>query len=91
MKVLQSGFYWPTLFKDSNTYVKQCDRCQRSGNLSRRQEMPLHGILEVELFDVWGIDFMGPFVPSKNNQYILVIMCQNGLRPRHALLMMQGQ
>jgi len=26
----------------------------------------------VELFDVWGIDFMGPFPPSYNNLYILV-------------------
>ena len=29
-------------------------------------------ILEVELFDVWGIDFMGPFPPSFGNLYILV-------------------
>jgi len=34
--------------------------------------MPLHGILEVELFDVCGIDFMGPFPPSFANVYILV-------------------
>ena len=34
--------------------------------------MPLNNILEVELFDVWGIDFMGPFPPSYGNQYILV-------------------
>jgi len=34
--------------------------------------MPQQGILEVELFDVWGIDFMGPFPPSYNNLYILV-------------------
>jgi hypothetical protein len=34
--------------------------------------MPLNNILEVELFDVWGIDFMGPFPMSFNNQYILV-------------------
>ena len=27
---------------------------------------------EVELFDVWGIDFMGPFPPSLGNRYILV-------------------
>ncbi|XP_049390721.1 uncharacterized protein LOC125855092 [Solanum stenotomum] len=31
-------------------------------------------ILEVELFDVWGIDFMGPFVSSFGNMYILVAM-----------------
>ncbi|KAL5551667.1 hypothetical protein UlMin_001843 [Ulmus minor] len=34
--------------------------------------MPLNNILEIELFDVWGIDFMGPFPPSFGNLYILV-------------------
>jgi len=36
--------------------------------------MPQSGILEVELFDVWGIDFVGPFPPSHNNIYILVVV-----------------
>ncbi|CAM8999856.1 unnamed protein product [Rhodiola kirilowii] len=34
--------------------------------------MPQQSILVVDLFDVWGIDFMGPFPPSYGNQYILV-------------------
>lgn len=34
--------------------------------------MHQNNILEVELFDVWGIDFMGPFPLSFSNQYILV-------------------
>ena len=34
--------------------------------------MPLNPILVVEIFDVWGIDFMGPFPPSFGHQYILV-------------------
>ena len=71
-KVLQCGFYWPNLFKDAIAFVSSCDRCQRTGNISFRQEMPLTNILEVELFDVWGLDFMGPFPPSHSNQYILV-------------------
>ena len=33
--------------------------------------MPLHGVLVVELFDVWGIDFMGPVPSSFGNLYIL--------------------
>ena len=36
--------------------------------------MPLMNNLQVELFDVWGIDFMGPFPKSKNCEYILVAM-----------------
>ncbi|KAJ9562176.1 hypothetical protein OSB04_007336 [Centaurea solstitialis] len=71
-KVLQSGFYWPTLFRDADIFVWKCDRCQRTGNISRRHEMPLNYILEVELFDMWGIDFMGPFPSSYSNRYILV-------------------
>ena len=71
-KELQSRFYWPSLFKDAHVFVSTCDRCQRIGNISRRDEGPLKGILEVELFNVWGIDFMGPFPSSYNNKYILL-------------------
>ena len=71
-KVLRSGFYWPTLFRDAHAYVSACDRCQRMGSIFRRDEAPLKGILEVELFDVWGINFMGPFPSSYNNKYILL-------------------
>ncbi|KAK9008902.1 hypothetical protein V6N11_080379 [Hibiscus sabdariffa] len=71
-KILQAGFYWPTLFKDAHAFAKACDRCQRMGNISRRNEMPLQNILEVELFDVWGIDFMGPFPSSHGDLYILL-------------------
>ncbi|CAM8991425.1 unnamed protein product [Rhodiola kirilowii] len=34
--------------------------------------MPQQVMLEVEIFDVWGIDFMGPFPPSYGSRYILV-------------------
>ena len=71
-KILQSGFYWPTLFRDCAEWVKFCDRCQKIGNISSRNEMPLRGIMVVQLFDVWGIDFMGPFPPSFGNLYILL-------------------
>ena len=71
-KVLQSGFYWPSLFKDAHQFVSTCDKCQRMGNISRKDEPPMHPILEVELFDLWGIDFMGPFPASYSNLYILL-------------------
>ena len=34
--------------------------------------MPQQPIQVVEVFDVWGIDFMGPFPVSRGNKYILV-------------------
>ncbi|XP_021719618.1 uncharacterized protein LOC110687293 [Chenopodium quinoa] len=44
----------------------------RIGNISRRHEMPQTRILEVEIFDVWGIDYIGPFPSSNGICYILV-------------------
>ena len=68
-KILQSGFYWPTLFKDS---FKSCANCQKFIKFSRRDMMPLNPILKVKNFDVWGIDFMGPFPNSFRDQFILI-------------------
>ena len=44
------------------------------GRISKRNMMPLTPILEIELFDVWDIDFMGPFSSSFENLYILVVV-----------------
>ncbi|XP_075096110.1 uncharacterized protein LOC107776393 [Nicotiana tabacum] len=71
-KVLQLGFYWPKLFRDAHIFVKMCDKCQRTGTITKKHEMPLQNILVVELFDVWGIDFMGPFTYSNGHRYIMV-------------------
>ncbi|KAE8668405.1 UDP-glycosyltransferase 73C3 [Hibiscus syriacus] len=73
-KVIQSGFYWPTLFKDALKFYMARDRCQRTGNISRRHEIPLQNILEVELFYVWGIYFMGLFPSSFEDLYIMLAM-----------------
>nr|GFA88741.1 reverse transcriptase domain-containing protein [Tanacetum cinerariifolium] len=71
-KVFDSGFYWPTIYKDAFELVKNCDSCQRQGKFLQRDEM-LHNEIQVcEIFDVWGIDFMVPFPNSKGNKYILV-------------------
>jgi galactitol-specific phosphotransferase system IIC component len=34
--------------------------------------MPLTSNLQIDIFDVWGIDFMGPFPISEGFEYILV-------------------
>ena len=43
-------------------------------SLSKSNMMPLNPILKVELFDVWGIDIIGPFSISFGHHYILVAM-----------------
>ncbi|KAM1944558.1 hypothetical protein ACFX15_012770 [Malus domestica] len=72
LKVLESGFYWPTLFKDARTICMTCDRCQRIGTIGAKDQMPQTPIFNVEIFDVWGMHFMGPFSPSYRFTYILL-------------------
>ncbi|ROV58073.1 transposase, partial [Limosilactobacillus reuteri] len=71
-KVLQYGFYWPTLFRDAFDFCKACPACQSFGRINKRNMMPLNPILVVEIFDVWGIDFMGPFPNFFGNLYIFL-------------------
>ncbi|KAH9769622.1 hypothetical protein KPL71_012085 [Citrus sinensis] len=47
---------------------------KRTGNLGPRNQMPQSPILIVEIFDVLGIDFMGPFPSSFGNLYIVLMV-----------------
>ncbi|GJZ32939.1 reverse transcriptase domain-containing protein [Tanacetum coccineum] len=72
LEVFDAGFFWPTIYQDAHSMIKSCDACQRQGKISHRDEMPQNAIQVCEIFDVWGIDFMGPFPSSRGNKYILV-------------------
>ena len=39
-KLLKSGFYWPSIFKDAHLFAKSCDLCRR------QNEIPLMNIIE---------------------------------------------
>nr|GEU47196.1 reverse transcriptase domain-containing protein [Tanacetum cinerariifolium] len=71
-KVFDSGFYWPTIYRDAQDLVKNYDVCQRQGKISQRDEMPQNSIQVCDNFNVWGIDFISPFPSSRGNKYILV-------------------
>ncbi|GJW02023.1 reverse transcriptase domain-containing protein [Tanacetum coccineum] len=62
-KVFEARFYWPQVFRDAHKWAE---------NISSRDEAPQNYIQVCEIFDVWGIDFMGPFPSSNRNKYILV-------------------
>uniref|UniRef100_A0A151UFE1 Retrotransposable element Tf2 n=1 Tax=Cajanus cajan TaxID=3821 RepID=A0A151UFE1_CAJCA len=52
-----------------------CEQCQRArGSLTWRQQMPQQPMLFCEVFDVWGIDFMGSFPVSFGFSYILLVV-----------------
>ncbi|GJR41972.1 reverse transcriptase domain-containing protein [Tanacetum coccineum] len=46
--IFESGFYWPTIFKDAAKHVRECDACQRARNISSRNQMPFTNIIVSE-------------------------------------------
>ncbi|GJU31919.1 reverse transcriptase domain-containing protein [Tanacetum coccineum] len=70
-QVFNAGFFWPTIYRDAHTMIKSCDTCQRQGKISQRDEMPQNAIQVCEIFDIWGINFMGPFPSSRGNKDII--------------------
>ena len=82
-KILQYGYYCPTIHQDAYELAKLCERCQKDGGISKSQDLHLNPLLVIKLFDVWGFDFMGPVVSSHGMKYILWrwIMCENWWKP----------
>ncbi|GJS79475.1 reverse transcriptase domain-containing protein [Tanacetum coccineum] len=71
-KVFDSGISLPHNLQRCYECWLKTATSQRQGKISQRDEMPQNSIQVCEIFDVWGIDFMGPFPSSKGNKYILV-------------------
>jgi len=72
-KVLDCGLYWRIIFNDARRVYENCEHCQRAArSITRRDEMPQQSMLYCEVFDIWGIDFMGPFPPFFGFSYILL-------------------
>jgi hypothetical protein len=68
-KILNLGYYWPSIFKDSKKYVRSCDSCQRMGKSLPTDEIPLKPQVHIEPFEKWILDFIDPIKPpSKRKQ-----------------------
>jgi hypothetical protein len=60
------------MYDNAKSFVQCGSQCQMHGNINTRDAMPLTSNLQTDIFDVWGIDFMGPFPNLEGCKYILV-------------------
>ena len=72
-KLIRAGYYWPTMLKDAQAYVKTCDKCQRFSNLIRQPLEELTPMTAPWLFAQWGLDIMGPFPTALRQLKFLVV------------------
>ena len=59
-KLIRAGYYWPTMLKDAQAYVKTCDKCQRFSNLIRQPLEELTPMTAPWPFAQWGLDIVAP-------------------------------
>ena len=62
-KLIRDGYYWPTMQKDAQTYVKAYNKCQRYSDVIR-QLWP---------FAQWALDIMGPFPIAMRQLKFLIV------------------
>ena len=63
--------------KEFYLYCTQCDICQRVGPKISTNLQPLHPIMPTEVFQKWGLDFIGlvnPPTKSTKNRYVITAM-----------------
>jgi len=60
------------MYEDTKEFIRRCWKCHLHGSITDRNAVLLHYNLQIEIFDVWSIDFMGPFPKSHYSEYILV-------------------
>jgi hypothetical protein len=59
-KILDVGYWWPTMYRDVHDYCRSCDACQRTRGLTTQSLAKLVTSLLGEPFMKWGFDFVGP-------------------------------
>jgi hypothetical protein len=72
-KILRAGYYWPTLFKDTHTYTRNCKTCQVSTGREKRATVPLQPVTVSRHFEQRGLDIIGEITPSSSKQHNYIL------------------
>ena len=68
-KLIRARYYWPTMQRDAEAYVKTCDKCQRFSNTIRQPSEELTPMTAPWPFSQWGLDIVGPFPTAVGINY----------------------
>ncbi|XP_043807330.1 uncharacterized protein LOC122721973 [Manihot esculenta] len=72
-KIFRQGYYWPTVKKKTEEFVRRCDVCQRYANAINIPATPQFSISSLWPFSQWGIDILGPFPKTTGQKKFIIV------------------
>ncbi|GJT59349.1 reverse transcriptase domain-containing protein [Tanacetum coccineum] len=72
-KVIQTGYYWPTMHMDARNLIRECNDCQIHRPIPRNPQQNLTPITSPWPFYKWGIDIAGPFPEGPGKVKFLIV------------------
>jgi hypothetical protein len=73
-KILRDGYYWPTLFVDSNALVQACIDYKIFVGKQKLLPIPIIPIKFEAPFQHWGPDFVGEIKPNSSGQHKCILI-----------------
>ena len=72
-RALTQGYWWPSMQKDAQEYVKKCDQCRRFFSNIHQPGGVLYSLSSPWPFAQWGLDIVGPFPKAMGNRRWLLV------------------
>ena len=72
-RVIMQGYWWPSMQKEAQEYVKKCDQCQGFAPNIHQLGGTLNPLSSPWPFAQWGLDILGPFLKAMGNKRFLLV------------------
>ncbi|XP_043816085.1 uncharacterized protein LOC122724620 [Manihot esculenta] len=72
-KIFRQEYYWPTIKKEMEEFVRKCNVSQRFANAINIPTTPQSSISSMWSFSQWGIDILGPFSKTTGQKKFVIV------------------
>ncbi|XP_025703407.1 uncharacterized protein [Arachis hypogaea] len=72
-KLIRAGYYWPSMMRDSQEFVRKCVKCQENANFHKAPATELSILTSSRPFSHWEVDLLRPFPVGPGQVKYLIV------------------
>ena len=72
-KIMNLGYYWPTMHRDAREVIQKCDSCQAHASVPRLPKADMISVTSAWPFMKWGMDIVGPLSEGPGRVKFLIV------------------